>query len=363
MTRLWSRVSRPVKREGADLYLLITLLSFGGSVSLTRMFLAATGYPQIASGEIHIAHVLWGGLFLFVAALLPLIYANRWVYLGGSVLAGVGVGLFIDEVGKFITQSNDYFHPAAAPIIYAFFLLTVLLYGRIRKPPKRSARAELYRSLEALEELLDHDLDASERADLDTRLQYVTKKAERAELRHLAESLLEVIRSEGLDLAPIRRSPVWRVIDRLAELEAVYMDSTRMRFVLAGGMAAIGITSLGRTVALLQPDQALGLLGDLVRSGRLVSSTGLAWFSAQVSLEASVGLLLLLSAVMLILGRTQLGTDLSYLSLLLSLVGVNLIVFYFNQFATIASAAVQVALLLGILRYRRRFLTSSSTVG
>lgn len=360
MSHLWSRIRTPVKREGADFYLLVTLLSFGASVSLTRMFLSATGYPQLARGEIHVAHVLWGGLFLFAAALLPIIYANRWVYLSGAVLAGVGVGLFIDEVGKFITQSNDYFHPAAAPIIYAFFLLTVLLYGRVRRPPHRSARAELYRALEALEELLDHDLDESERVELEKRLEYVVEQAERSDLRRLAENLLEVVRAEGLALAPIRRSPFWRLLNRLSDLEARYVNRMRARVGLAGGMIALAATSLWRTASFLRPEAALGLLGELVRAGRLTSSTGLAWFSAQMSLQASVGFLLLLSAGMLIIGRERMGTDLSYLSLLLSLVGVNLIVFYFDQFATIGPAVVEFALLMGIIRYRQRFLSAAA---
>ena len=66
-------VRKPVKREGAEKYLLYTLLSFAASVALTRLFLELTGYPQLGSSELHIAHVLWGGLLLFVASLLPLI--------------------------------------------------------------------------------------------------------------------------------------------------------------------------------------------------------------------------------------------------------------------------------------------------
>src|SRR5512137_1082660 len=122
-----ARIRKPVKRRGAEKYLRYTLLSFAASVGLTRLFLELTGYPQLGGGGLHIAHVLWGGLLLFVGAIFPLIYANRWALTTSAVLAGMGVGLFIDEIGKFITSNNDYFYPAAAPIIYAFFLLTVLV--------------------------------------------------------------------------------------------------------------------------------------------------------------------------------------------------------------------------------------------
>ena len=130
MNHLFSYIRKPVERQDAGRYLLLTLLSFAASVSLTRLFLYLTGYPQIGGGTLHIAHLLWGGLLLFIAALVPLIFANRWVYTSAALLAGAGVGLFIDEVGKFITRTNDYFYPPAAPTIYAFFLLTVLVYHR-----------------------------------------------------------------------------------------------------------------------------------------------------------------------------------------------------------------------------------------
>jgi hypothetical protein len=186
MSRLVRRIRRPVRREGGETYLFLTLLSFGASVALTRLFLELTGYPQLGGSTLHIAHVLWGGLFLFIGAILPLIYANRWVYIVTSILAGLGVGLFIDEVGKFITQTNDYFYPAAAPIIYAFFLLTVLVYLQVRRPKRRSARAELYRALDTLAEVLDRDLDQEEREELEKRLLFVKNAGEAEGLARMA---------------------------------------------------------------------------------------------------------------------------------------------------------------------------------
>ena len=63
------RLRRPVRREGAERYVFVTLVSFAGTVIATRWFLSLTGFPQIGGGDLHIAHALWGGAALFVAAL------------------------------------------------------------------------------------------------------------------------------------------------------------------------------------------------------------------------------------------------------------------------------------------------------
>jgi hypothetical protein len=122
-------------REGAERYLLLTIVAFVVAVVGTRWYLQATGYPQVGGGELHIAHMLWGGLLLVVAALLPLILAAGWALTASAILAGAGTGLFIDEVGKFITASNDYFYPLAAPLIYGLLLVLVLLFVVVRRRP------------------------------------------------------------------------------------------------------------------------------------------------------------------------------------------------------------------------------------
>ena len=109
-----------VFRFYAERYILLLLISFALSLSFTRLFLEITGYPQIGNSELHFAHVLWGGLIWFSGSLLPLIFANRRAFDLSAILTGIGFGLFIDEVGKFITSSNNYFYPSAAPIIYDF---------------------------------------------------------------------------------------------------------------------------------------------------------------------------------------------------------------------------------------------------
>ena len=107
--------------------------SFGVSVVATRAFLGATGYPRIGSGEFHIAHVLIGGALLFAGGVIALISVDDRASDGAALLVGAGVGLFIDEVGKYITTTNDYFFPIAAPIIYAVFMLSVLLLLAVRE--------------------------------------------------------------------------------------------------------------------------------------------------------------------------------------------------------------------------------------
>jgi hypothetical protein len=363
MNRIVHRVRAPVRREGAGGYVLLTLLSFAATVSLTRLFLALTGYPQLGGATLHIAHVLYGGLLLFIAALLPLVFANRWAYTAGAVLSGVGVGLFIDEVGKFITQTNDYFFAPAAPIVYVFFLLVVLLYLQVRRPPGDDIRSELYYTLDGLQEVLDHDLEPGEKAVLTQRLENIAARSDAPESARLAAELLEFLRSGTLKLAPEEPDLTERINTALVSFETRWIGKARLQAGLAGGLIALGLLSSIAMIELLFP--ALGLarvertLQALVQAGRIAAGGSLQWFAGWMALDGSIGLILLIAGVLMITGRERLAVGLGMLGLLLSLTTVDLLVFYFQQFRTIVTALVQFSLFLVLAYYRRTYLPAS----
>jgi len=103
------------------------------TVLITRAYLAATGYPRIGGGGIHIGHVVWGGLLMIAALTVVLVWAGDRARVWTALLGGVGIGLFVDEVGKYLTTTNDYFYRPAAAIIYLVFaamLVVASLLGR-----------------------------------------------------------------------------------------------------------------------------------------------------------------------------------------------------------------------------------------
>ena len=352
-------VRSPVRRPGADSYLLITLLSFALSVTLTRLFLFLTGYPQLGGGTLHIAHVLWGGLLLFVAALLPLIFANRWVYQVEAVLAGVGVGLFIDEVGKFITRTNDYFYQPAAPIIYAFFLVCVLVYLKFNKPQPKQARDELYTVLEMLEEVVDRDLDAREKADLELRLNFIAGQSEDPQLASLAGELLKFVSGDSVSLAPMPSERLKAWIDRFFVVEERFFDRRRARITLMVGLAFLGIASVANFIRHLLPNWGPGLFGN-TQALRMEASLGvsqayISWYYLLGVFHGLTGMLLVAGSVLLAARRESLALNLGYYALLVHLTVLDLLMFYYYQFDTILFAILQFGLVLAVAYYRKQY--------
>jgi hypothetical protein len=130
----WLLVRGLPRDPHASPHLMAMLVSAVATVLLVRAFLALAGYPQIGGGGLHVAHVLWGGLLMLAGLVLLLSFAGPVVRPVAAVLSGMGLGLFIDEVGKFVTSDNNYFYRPAAALMYVVLaglvLVVHLMHGR-----------------------------------------------------------------------------------------------------------------------------------------------------------------------------------------------------------------------------------------
>ncbi len=131
-----------------------------------RFFLGVTGYPRLGGGGLHIAHMLWGGALMVAGVLLLLSYLGERVRRAAAVIAGLGFGLFIDELGKFITSDNDYFYRPTIALIYVVFVLLFLWWRSLERHRVWDEQTYLANALMLLQDAALHDLDPTEKYHL-----------------------------------------------------------------------------------------------------------------------------------------------------------------------------------------------------
>ena len=217
------------------------------------------------------------------------------------------MGLFIDEVGKFMTVNNDYFFPAAAPIIYGFFLLTVLLYIRVAgTSDQKEEDDKIYTSQESLPE----------------------------------KGILAQLRGFGY----------------------IWTSQMRLKSILLAGLFLFGVGACIRLIYYYSGGTALleSLLYSRISDLPNVSSNAIFLVTVQLWMEGLVGVLLLTSSILILFGRERTGITFGSYGLILALVGVNLVSFYIDQFGTIAKALSQYLLLYILYYYQRRFVHTST---
>ena len=146
-------------RDNLELFLVSAI----SSLLLVRFYLYITGYPQIGRGSYHIAHVLIGGLFMLLGIIMLLSFLGRRTQRLAAGVAGIGFGVFIDELGKFVTRDNNYFFRPTVGIIYAIFISLYLLFSFLSKTSKLSSAEYQLNALLQLEEAVRNDLDPYEK--------------------------------------------------------------------------------------------------------------------------------------------------------------------------------------------------------
>ena len=333
-----NKINSIVRRERAEEYLFFSLVAFAGTVIFTRAFLHLTGFPQLGNDILHIAHALWGGLFLFVAVLLPLTMANRWALQTSAILSGIGIGLFIDEVGKFITQNNDYFYPPAASLIYGFFLLCVFVFVLFRRSHHADPRQAMYNVLDGFQDILDGDLDEAEADRIEGQLA-IAMWSERQEIKTFAQVLSDYLAGQKAQLPRARPSILKRIVrwtDTIGQRLGRRVHRTIVASVLILWLLAV-----------------IGYIVVLVHSGTNLNPQVLRWRDALIGIQSAVGVLMLVAVIAWFSRNEETGLRFAILGFLLSLVALQMYYFYISQFSATVTTLVQFGFLQTLTTYRR----------
>ena len=313
--RAWTPAGRAAGGY-VDLFALAGIATVLG----TRAFLAQAGYPRLGGGGggLHIAHMLWGGLLMAAAVLLVVCFLGPAVRRAGALVGGVGFGLFIDEIGKQVTDEPGYFYQPAAGLIYASFALLLLLARLVRRRTADPARL-------TAERRTAHAADLA----LAGVTRGLTAEQRRSALALVADSERDVDTALARLLATVpERAPAKRHRARAAGAVRALrrLAGTRLAATLAVGCVV--------TEALLL---TCWLLADLA-GGRL---------SGDPQVGASVGILLsaAVSAALGLAGLLRLRRDragalrLFWLALLVDVLVGQVFKFTVNQFAAVSELA------------------------
>jgi len=187
-----------VLRKDSEKYYINIAVSAVLTILVTRIYLEIFNYPMIANDVLHLAHLLWGGLFLFVGGIFLLVFKDKKMKAFSSFLIGIGWGLFLDEIGKFITMDNDYFFRPAAPLIYLFSLLSFVPFYFLYKKKRFDEKEKLYSVFEKFEEIIENDFDPDEKKEALDDLDSIVKSKAEKEIKDLAKDLALIIRKKEI---------------------------------------------------------------------------------------------------------------------------------------------------------------------
>ncbi len=257
----------------------IFLVAAISSLLLLRFFLFASGYPQVGGGSLHIAHMLYGGLFMLIAIILLLSFIGYRVHRLASLIGGAGFGIFIDELGKFITKDNNYFFRPTVGIIYALFCVLYLAFNFLGKNHKLTSVEYQLNALHQLEEAVVGDMDPTE------RIAAVNLLA-KADQRSVITKDLQVLLTK-LETVEPKKSHLLKSRDFVSTRYFAFWKNSRSRYILTALIAVLVLlVSAGVSRGLYRDATTIQLLFFATRPyasqlivGQLIASLVVAGFS------------------------------------------------------------------------------------
>lgn len=297
---------------------------------LTRFYLYLTGFPKVGGNGLHIAHMLWGGLLMLSAIVILLTYVGHTAARWASIVGGAGFGLFIDELGKFITSDTNYFFKPAAAIIYVVFMLLYFAIHVLLRRQHLSGRTQLHLGLQEFMEAAAHSFDARL---VNRTKEYLCQDSSDSQVTAALIALLDSIP----ETPPQKPGPIHRLRVRQQRRYEMFLRTTWFPYVVVAAYS--GIALAGVSGALLTTFGALPAQEGHLASGSIFDDSGVL-----VGSVITAALILVGDAVML---RSRLDAYRCFrLAMLVSIFVTTLFEFYDIQFYALIGLSIS---LIGLI--------------
>jgi hypothetical protein len=265
-----------------------------------------------------------------------------------ALAAGIGVGRFIDQVGKFITETNDYFCAPAAPIIYGTVLLLVLLWLVLGRRDRPSHAEATHGAVEAVRDLADGRLSTADRDRALERLRAATGSDAPSSLEGQLLALLVAPGAEARLVEPgwVERGEARRLLQRWLpdRLERLLVRVGLFLSVLAALLGVLVAIAIGGGEVPAIPDPA----------GPIETPSEPVWILLLALVWVIVGVANGIALVLSLAGRHASGMAIAQYAVLVGLVAGGLLNTYVSQIGALTSVVAQLGLLLLIIDQRRR---------
>jgi hypothetical protein len=317
------------------------------TILLVRTQLWLTNYPQLGGRGLHIAHLLWGGLFMLIAILILLAFVSPAERQVAAVSGGIGLGLFMDELGKFITADNNYFFKPTAALIYCFFVIFFLVIRELDRHRRYSEQEYLVNAVELVKEAALHTMDEAERQ----RALVLLSRADQSE--PLVPELRQIL--EGVRAPPTPPPSAFaRAAGRVRAWFFSVVDRPWFSTAVVAFFAVWAAASLAQIVALvLFEDADLGSLeifrlGDDITNDPLGDGerTFIQWANLVASVVATG--FALIGLYRMLKGKRAGAFAMFERALLVSIFFTQVFAFAHSQFAAVFGLAVDVLLFLAV---------------
>jgi hypothetical protein len=329
-----------IKRASASDNVLLFLVSASFSVLATRFLLDISGYPQIARGNLHLAHAIFGGLFLSIANVLMLTLHGKKIRQASAIIAGLGFGQFIDELGKFITRDNNYFFQPVPMLIYLTFIFLFFLYHYLDKYTPRTPKEIIYEVFEYFEEFAENNFHAPIKQKITHALQRLLEDS--AQNYHLfARGILHTVEDLPVVPKPKAKFYVQRIRSSWHWLEEVTTERRPVFYFLLILFLIYLVISLSGTITLIQ----IVVQNHAIPARFKVDTRfDLIWLFGELISQTFSAIFMTRGFLYLVRRRRIRALEFFKIGLAINILITHVFTFYFRQFSTIPELLLTLAM-------------------